>query len=176
MCKDEDHSAADPGLHVEGQTEWLRVPRWGWGHHRPQQLFLGAEKATQRRFQLPHSSNSKPGNCLLLAVPSHNWAHLKPVLPLLRSSLLSSSHLLPAHSSSQAKGGQTGTHGVSSSPGRTRQGDAEPQTQQHRPGPKFHAHQQPSVQTPNEQEGMEPRCLATLIKSLCSFYFFGEAE
>lgn len=40
------------------------------------------------------------------------------------------------------------------------------------PGPKLHAHQQPSVRTPNEQEGMELRSLATLRKPLCSFLFF----
>lgn len=152
-----------------------------WGHHRPQQLLdsvasQGLEQSHKGRFIC---STAPTANLDIVSFP-HSLVHLKPVLSLLSFSQLTSSCLTPAHNkSSQAKRRQTGTHGVATTPSKG-QMDAELQIHQHSPQPKLNMHTSDTARnllTSSEQEGMEPRSLATLVKKKnhC-FSFLGEAE
>lgn len=150
-----------------------------WGHHRPQQLLdsVASQGLEQSHKEGSTCSMALTANLDIVSFP-HSLVHLKPVLPLLSFSQLTSSCPIPAHNkSSQAKKGQTGTHGVATTPSEG-QMDAELQTHQHSPQPKLNMHTSNpacNLLTSSEQEGMELRSLVTLVKNHC-FSFLEERQ
>ena len=159
-----------PRAAFRGANGGAGCPSVGLGPPRAQQLLdsLASPRPKQSRKGVSSASQlrQQTWKFFSLPMPSHGLVHLKAVLPLLSSSRFSSSHLIPAgNSSSQVTKHKPGPTMHPGPPTKARQAEAELQTNPHSPQPKPSTHASSpacNLLTSSEQDGMEPRSLATL--------------